>query len=75
MAKMNSIYLISATPLRLVSDSGRTLNLSSGRLEILINNQWGTVCSHFFSKTEADVACRQMGYKSANGFTTTSKIG
>ena len=61
--------------MRLVSDSGRTLNLSSGRLEILINNQWGTVCSNFFSQTEADVACRQMGYNSANGFTEISKIG
>ena len=37
-------------------------NPSSGRLEILKNGVWGTVCSAHFDKTDADVACKQMGY-------------
>lgn len=35
---------------------------SSGRLEILSNGLWGTVCSAHFDKADADVACKQMGY-------------
>ncbi len=33
----------------------------SGRLEIYINNQWGTVCDDGFQQTEAERACRQLG--------------
>ncbi|XP_064388301.1 deleted in malignant brain tumors 1 protein-like isoform X2 [Halichondria panicea] len=33
----------------------------SGRLEIYINNQWGTVCDHGFERTEAERACKQLG--------------
>ncbi len=33
----------------------------SGRLEIYINNQWGTVCDDGFRQTEAERACRQLG--------------
>lgn len=44
--------------LRLVSGN----NPSSGRLEILKNGLWGTVCSSQFDKVDADVACKQLGY-------------
>ncbi len=64
-----------ASELRLASDSGRTESLSSGRLEIFINNEWGTVCSTHFTHVEADLACIQMGHEKANGFTLTSVIG
>ncbi len=39
-------------------------NIYTGRLEINILGQWGTVCSHNstrFSRNEAKVACRQLG--------------
>lgn len=32
-----------------------------GRLEVLINGQWGTVCSDGFGEQDAKVACRSMG--------------
>ena len=38
---------------------------ANGRLEILVNGQWGTVCSVNFESTDANVACKQLGYKSA----------
>ena len=36
-------------------------NLAEGRVEICINNAWGTVCDYGFTKEDALVACRQLG--------------
>ena len=33
-----------------------------GLLEIYCNGEWGTVCDDGFYGTEAQVACRQLGY-------------
>ena len=33
----------------------------SGRLEICINNAWGTVCDEGFTADDAQVACNQIG--------------
>ena len=35
---------------------------SSGRVEVKINNQWGTICGTDFTKNEALVICKQLGY-------------
>ena len=32
-----------------------------GRVEIYLNNQWGTICDSGFGIREAEVACKQMG--------------
>ena len=35
---------------------------SSGRLEVFINGQWGTICGKHITKTVAEAACRQLGF-------------
>ena len=53
-------------------DKPRTLRLQGpssengkGRVEILHNGQWGTICSDGWGMKNAKVACRQLGYPDA----------
>lgn len=32
-----------------------------GRLELCINNMWGTVCDDWFDVRDADVVCKKLG--------------
>ena len=41
-------------------------NILEGRVEICINNAWGTVCHNKFSSSDADVVCRSLGVNFAD---------
>ena len=40
---------------------GGTSN-AEGRVEICLNNEWGTVCDQMWDVTDAGVVCRQLGF-------------
>ncbi len=39
-----------------------------GRVEICNNNMWGTVCQNSWGVTDAQVACRDLGFSPDGGF-------
>jgi hypothetical protein len=45
----------------MATDSTTELGYTIGRLEVNIDNTWGTVCGDKFDQAEAAVACKQLG--------------
>lgn len=58
--------------LRLVGPGSRP---EEGRLEVLHQGQWGTVCDDDFALQEATVACRQLGFEAALTWAHSAKYG
>ena len=47
----------------------------SGRLEVKVDGEWGTVCDREFDMKEAHIACRALGYGSAVRFGGRAQSG
>ena len=69
-----SIATQSSGDLRLISNSGLAGG-SSGRLEIYYSGQWGTVCDDSFSRYDAIVACRQLGFSTYTRYSSVGSLG
>ena len=62
--KHSTAYYTVSGPLQIRLVSGR--NSNEGRVEVLHNNVWGTVCGDSWSAEEAAVVCRQLGLPHMN---------
>ena len=46
-----------------------------GRVEILWNRKWGTLCDDYWDRTDASVVCQQLGYPGALLAVTNGRFG
>ena len=71
MINNNNTKVSGKIPVRLVNGPSN----STGRVEILYNNKWGTVCKYGFGWNAANVVCRQLGFPKATYFGHYFKAG
>ena len=68
---MNDVANLEEGSVRLVEGA----TLLEGRLEILHNGLWGTVCDYNWDLADATVVCHQLGYPRAVGAPTSAIFG
>ena len=74
-------YIFTATPSPAAPAASSTLRLVGGanpfegRLEILHNGAWGTVCDDYFTASDGNVACAQLGFGESLSIVTDDSFG
>lgn len=56
-------------------NSSSTLGEYAGRLEIILEEEWGTICIVGFGQEDAQLACMQLGYRTVTNYGTVGDLG